>query len=898
MTDSKRPPHSDSRALLWRLSARREVREEIEHHVELAARRLQEEDGLDREAARAEALRRFGDAQRFERDCRRIAKARNRRWSARAWLSDLGQDVAFSARQVRRSPGFVVSLLAILGFGIGVNLIGFTVLDHALLSPLPFQESERIVTLWEEQGVRRTGLNVVGPANFWAWSEQSDSLESLAAYLTIERNFVGPSPDSAPRRIDARIVTDAYFEVLGADPALGRLLGADDYAADAATLAVLSHDFWQQEFAGRESVLGETVQLNGRSAEIVGVLGPGLDLDGGPFGAGLGSVPDLYTQLPIVPQWETARGRWLLVVGKLNEGTTVATFEREMEVLSERQVERFPDFNGGWRGVVVGLEDHVRGLVRTPTQTAFLAVALILLIVAVNVASLLVARAGIRRREIEVRAALGASRGRILRQVLAEGLVLSAAGGVLGLGVSYLGLEIVQRLVPPRWTQSAVFELDPRFVGYAALVVLGCGLLFGLAPAFHGLSPGFGGGSRASTARIGRGDRRLRSALVIVETAVAVVLLVVSGLLLRSVWNTARVDPGFEADQVLSATLDVAGTGLVDDDSGAAALYRALLEELEARPGVRSVGAVNSVPVAGPGFATSFWPLDRAAPDPAERQSADIRIVAGDYFGTLGVRLLSGRRFDSRDRADTTPVALLDEATARALWPNGTAVGEMLHVNWGDGSPRQIVGVVHSVRNRALRQAARPAIYFPHTQDARGEMTIVLRGEGAPMTHAADLREVAAKVVPGVPLDEVGPLGAAVARTIEQDLLLSRALLGFALAALLLAGVGLYSVTSYVAVQRRPEMAVRLALGASGSRVARLIVSQCVAWVGCGLVLGFAAAVATTRSMPLDLFDVEAIDVGTYLTVAVVLGVAALAAAAGPAWRAAHTAPAEALADD
>lgn len=887
-----------NRSPLWRLSAKREVREELEHHVELMARRLQEEEGLDPRAAHAEALRRFGDTERVERDCRRIAQARNRRWSVSAWFADLRQDVGFSMRQLRRSPAFAISLLAILTLGIGVNLAGFSILDQALLAPLPFEESERIVTLWEEHESRTSGLNVVGPANFTAWTVQSELLESTAAYLTIERNFLAADASAQPRRVKARIVTDGYFDVLGVQALEGRALRPEDYQAAAADVVVLGHEFWISQFGGRSSVLGETVRLNGRSFEIVGVLPPDADLDGGSTGGGLGAVPDLYTQLPTSPAWETARGRWLLVVGKLEQGYTAEEMAQEMEVLSARQRERFPDFNGGWQGVVVPLEEHVRGMVRTPTQTAFLAVALVLVIVSINVASLLVARAGTRRREIEVRAALGASRGRILRQVVAEGVALSVAGGLLGLGFAVLVLRGLQRLVPLRWTRDVDPGLDASLLGYAAVLVLGCGLLFGLAPALHAWRSRSGGGGRSSASSIRRGDRRLRSALVVAETALAVVLLIVSGLLLHSVWNTARIDPGFDSERVLAATMDIAGSGLVQEGDDASVVYGALLSELENLPGVRAAGAVNSVPIAGPGYATSFWALDRPAPDPAQRLSADIRIMAGDYLETMGIRLVEGRAFDGRDRADTTRVALMDEDTARDLWPDESPLGKELHVNWGDGSPRLVVGVVPSIRNRDLRQAARPALYFPHSQDPTGEMTLVLRGEGAATTLASSLREVVARVTPGVPLDDIGPLQAAVARTVEQDRLLSRALLGFAVASLLLAGLGLYSVTSYVVEQRRGEMAVRLALGATGLRVARLIIGQCVVMVAAGLMLGIAAAVVTTRSVPLDLFEVDAVDPATYLIVAVVLGVGALAAAAVPAWRAATTPPARALVED
>lgn len=898
MSASGGPSGNSNRSPLWRLSAKREVREELEHHVELIAQRLQEEAGLDPQEARAEALRRFGDAERFERDCRRIAQARNRKWSVGAWLVDLRQDVGFSVRQLRRSPAFALSVLTILALGIGVNLAGFSILDRALLAPLPFDPSERIVTLWEEHESTPSALNVVGPANFVAWTEQSELLDATAGYLTLERNFLGSAASAQPRRVKARIVTDGYFDVLGVQAAVGRTLGPDDHAADAADVVVLSHEFWTLEFAGRRSVLGETVRLNGRSFEVVGVLPPGTELDGGSTGGGLGDVPDLYAKLPTSPAWETARGRWLLVVGKLKEGHTADEMAKEMEVLSARQRERLPDFNGGWRGVVVPLEEHVRGMVRTPAQTAFFAVALVLIIVSINVASLLVARAGTRRQEIEVRAALGASRSRIVRQVIAEGVALSVAGGVLGLGFAAVVLRVVQRVVPLRWTQDANLGLDAGRFGYAVVLVLGCSLLFGLAPALHAWTSRGVGGSRSSVSAVGRSDRRLRSALVVAETALAVVLLVVSGLLLRSVWNTAQIDPGFDSEKVLAATMDLSGAGLVKEEGSAATVYRELLRELGGIPSVQAAGAVNSVPIAGPGFATSFWALDRPAPEPAQRPSADIRIVAGDYLEALGMRLVEGRAFGSGDRADTTKVALLDENTARDLWPQESPIGKELHVNWGDGSPRLIVGVVPSIRNRALRQEARPAIYFPHSQDPFGTMTLVLRGEADAMSLSSQMRDIVARVAPGVPLDDVGPLEGAVERTVEQDRLLSGALLAFAAASLLLAGLGLYSVTSYVVEQRRSEMAVRLALGASGGRVARLVFGQCVGWVGVGLTLGLAAAWWVTRRVPLDLFEVRPDDLGTYVTVAAVLAVSALLAAAAPAWRAARTPPSQVLTAD
>ncbi len=876
---------NSTKSPLWKVSPRKEVNDELAFHVEMRTREYIA-DGLSPEDARAKALERFGDSERHRSDCQRLAQQRNRRLTVAEALRDLGTDLRFALRQFSRHPAFAAALLLTLTFGVGINLAGFSILQNALLAPLPFAQPEQIISIWEQNAPRSNTKNVVGPANFMEWRDQSETFQDFTAFITFD---VTLQDADVATRAKARLVTDGFFDVFKAKPALGRSLDANDYTEEASYAVVLTHSFWQQRFAGRPDVLAQILTVNGQAREIVGVMPESFDLDLGPGTSGFGQKPDFYTQMPINEQWRTHRGRYLLTAGRLADGVTVEQARAEMDTISLRLQEKFPEFDNGWSAQLEPMSEHQQSLVKQSTLTLFGAVGLLLLVVAVNVASLLVARAGLRGDEVSVRLALGAGRSRLVRQIFAEGALMAFIGGVGGVAIAWMLLRVVRPFMPTALAGSSEISLGGPLMLYSLLLVLGSTLLFGMAPAWHVLR----GRHRTGRKSVGGSvkGQRLRSAMVFAETALAAVLLVVAGLLLRSLISMTTADTGFERDRVLTANLAIPRGSSIES----AAFFRDLLDQAAALPGVTKAGAVSSIPIAGPGAATNFWPLDRPETPVEERQVADIRIVRGDYLEALNVPLIEGRTFDERDHDEAATVVLISQQVADLYWPQGGAVGQELHVQWDTQEPRRVIGVVGDVQNAGLTTPARNTIYLAHEQEGRGTMTVTLRTDGRADLLVAPLRQLVSELAPTVPLADVLTLDDAVTGSVAQERFVLKGVVLFAVLSLVLAALGLYSVTSYSAAQRRPEIALRMALGAGPGEIRGLVFQQAGRLVAAGLVAGLGLAVLAGRGLESQLYEVQARDPLTFGVVAVVLAVAAGVAVLVPAVRAAGGMPGEVL---
>ena len=773
-----------------------------------------------------------------------------------------------------------------LTFGIGINLAGFSILQNALLEPLPFEQPEQIISLWEQHAPRSTTKNVVGPANFMEWRDQSETFEHFTAFITFD---VTLQADNIATRAKARLVTEDFFDVFQATPTLGRYLDANDYTEEAEHAVVLTHKYWQQHYAGSATALGQSLTINGTVRKIIGVMPEEFDLDLGPGTAGFGEVPDFYTQMPITEAWRTHKGRYLLAAARLADGTTVVQARAEMATISLRLQEKFPDFDNGWSAQLEPLGNHQQSLVRQSTLTLFGAVGLLLLVVAVNVASLLVARAGLRGDEVSVRLALGAGRSRLVRQIFAEGALMAFIGGIGGIGLAWFLLQAVRPFMPSDLASSSQIATGGPLMFYALFLVLVSTILFGMAPAWHVLR----GRHRTGRKSVGGSARgqRLRAAMVFAETALAAVLLVVAGLLLRSLISMTGADTGVERNRILTANLAIPRGSTIESTT----FFRELVDRAAALPGVSKAGAVSAIPIAGPGAATTFWPLDRPETPVEERQVADIRIVRGDYLEVLDVPLLEGRRFDDRDHSEAESVVLISQQVAELYWPNGGAVGQDLHVQWNTQEPRRVIGVVGDVQHAGLATPPRNAIYLSHEQMAQGTMTVTLRTEGRADLAVAPLRRLVSELAPTIPLADVLMLDDAVTGTVAQERFVLKGVALFALLSLVLAALGLYSVTSYSAAQRRLEIALRMALGAGPGEIRGLVFRDAGRLVMAGLVAGLGLAVLAGRGLEGQLFGVQPRDPLTFGVVAVVLAVAAGVAVVVPAWRAGRGVPGEVL---
>jgi len=876
-----------TRSPLWKVPVENEVREELAFHVEMRTREYVEA-GMDEEEARRRAEARLGDARRLAADCRRIARRRDRRYRLADLADDVRADGRFALRQLARRPAFTAALVLILALAIGANVAAFSLLDRTLLQPPPYPRPQGLVTLWESKASSGGAKNMVGPANFVAWQEETRSFSAMSGFISVSATLGG---DGEPLRAAARYVTDGYFQILGRPALLGRPLVAEDFAGEGRDVVVLSHGLWQRRFGGDAGVVGRTLPVDGTAREIVGVMPPG-GLDMGPAFTPYGDAPDVWLPMTVSEEWRQPRGRWLMVLARLADGATAASAQTEMDALAERLYRRWPDFNDGWSFLAVPLAEHLRSDKRLPVLTLSAAVVLLLLVAGVNTAGLLLARAAGRGGEVAVRTALGAGPARLARQMLTEGCVLALAAGALGLALGDLALRFLYPLLPPHLTPQGPPALDLAAVGVTVALCLLCSLLFGLPPAFYAWRRQ-SGWLRAATAVGGRSRRRLRAALVFAEVAVAVVLLVAAGLLLRSTHRLLQVDPGFDRAGVVTISSRVAnGT----EETRVDQIWDQIVQRTAALPGVERAGAVTHVPLASAGAATSYYATDRPLPLPADRPVADVRIVRGDYFRTMGIPLLAGRGFDERERSnDKVGAVIVNESVARRLWPGESALGKRLQVYWGDDREREIVGVVGGVHHASLKQPGRDAVYFPHRQEIENGMTLVLRSGLDAEALLPAVRQVVAEVDPTMPLFDVGTLSRVVREASSEQRFVAGVVAVFALLALFLAGFGIFSVSAFAVAERGREIGLRLALGASRGAVARMVLRQAAVLTGLALAAGLALSLLAGRFVESLLFEVRPGDPLTLATVTAVLAACALLAAWGPARRAAAVAPMQAL---
>lgn len=888
-----------NRSPLWRRSAASEVQEELEMHLELRTKEY-EAQGMSPKEARRKALERFGDVDRHAAECRREAGLRNRRWRLSGGLDELAQDLRFTLRQLRMRPAMATMVVGMLAVGIGLTATVAGMIHQALWQPLPYGEPDRLVTIWEEQVSRGKGINVVGPANFVAFQDAAKTIEQMAGFITVSANVTGD--EGPPLRMTFRWVTVDYFDVLGVPPEAGRGFIPDDAQREERGAVVISHRLWMSRFGGRDDIVGQLVPIDGREREIVGVMPPEAALDMGPARAPYGDAADLWAPLPVSPEWASERGRWLMVLARLAPGATPEEADVEIAGIMERQVEAIPDFNTGWIARAVRLGDNLREPLRLPLGALAGAVLLVLLIVCINASSLLLSRNLGRRQELSVRRALGAGRGRINRQLLAEGFLIATLSAGLGWLLASRLRPLAANMLPDNLAGSAA--QPPGWVPAATLgLALGVVLLCAWLPSL----PALGRLTRLTHTRSlggSQGQHRLRAAMVFAQTALALVLLVGSALMLQTVHRLLAVDPGFDTDGIVSFAVGLPRGTKVET---VRTFHGMLIERVEALPGVETAGAIDHMPMAGAGPATSFRALDRPEPEVGDWPVADIRTVDGDAFGALGIDLIAGRAFDSSDVAlaestetETTSAAngsvIVSRMLADEYWPGGDAVGQDLLVNWGNSErPRRVVGVVAEAHLVAPGIQPRGTIYYPQAQESRQLMNVAVRTSRDLESLAPELRGVVAEVDPTLPLFDLVTIRSLLRGTLADQQFLSRVITAFAALAFLLSVLGIYGVTSLSVTESRQEVGLRMALGARPREVVGLFVRRVAVWTAAALVAGLATSVIAGRAVQGLFFGVEATEPSVLAGVALLVALSALVAAAIPARRAARVDPSSTL---
>jgi len=815
-------------------------------------------------------------------------------------MSGFWNDLKHGCRVLLKARGFALSAIIVLALGIGANTAIFGIVNGVLLRPLPFAEPDRLVQLWHTPpqkqfpGVPRFALSA---GNYLDWQAQNTVFSSSAVYRFWRFRLTG---NGEPQMVRAARVEPTFFSLLGTRPLLGREIGVSDDVSGGQHVAVLSYQLWKSQFGGDQQVVGKSIHLDGDAYTVIGVMPPSFDKPESAL---------LWVPLVWTAQERAVRGEHsMAAVARLKPGVTVQQAQAQLDGIAARLAEQYPADSAGWGAAVVPLREETVGDVRRPLLMLFGAVVFVLLIACANVANLMLARTVDRRKEIAIRTAFGARRTRIIRQVLSESLLVSVAGGALGLIVAQWGTELVVNYFGASMPRLADIKMDGAVLAFAFATALVSGTVAGVAPAWRlsksdpneALKQGLGRLDSPST------GTRTRAVLVVTEVALSLVLLVGATLMIRTLWNLRSVHPGFVSDRVLTMRLGIAANEF-STEAQQVQFYEQLLQRVRALPGVQSAAVTDDLPLEG----GSMQPVaveGQPTVEMAHQPEVSVRLLSPQFMKTMGIPIVRGREITDADTATSAPVVLVSESMAKQFWPNEDPIGKRLTLTFFPKQVRQVVGVVGDVKDRGLdNQDPISTLYWPLTQfyapQAWGKframgLALAVRTASDPASVAPAVRNAVREISPATPLTDVRTMEELVAESLSPQRFNMLLFAAFAGLALVLATVGLYSVVAYATRQRVKEIGIRMALGAARTDVLGAIVLDGLRPTVIGIAIGTVAAVSLSHVLATVIYGVTATDVSTYVVVAALLGSVGVLASIIPAYRATLVDPVRTLRDE
>jgi predicted permease len=809
-------------------------------------------------------------------------------------MDSLIKDIRYGVRGLLKRPGFTAIAVVTLALGIGANTAIFSLVNAVLLRPLPYGNAERLVMVWEDASFAGFPKNTPAPANFVDWRSQNQSFEGMAAFETQSFNLTG---QGEPEKLESNGVTANFFSLLGVQPMLGRGFVPEDDNPQGSKVAVVSYELWQRVLGGEASIIGKDILLNGEKYTVVGVTPAGFQF--------LDQEVNLWVPAAFSAEELSNRGgHYLTVFARMKLGVALSQAQADIRAITQRIAHDHPDSAGRLGSNVVPLRDELAGDVRRPLIILLGAVGFVLLIACANIASLLLSRTAARRKEIALRAALGAGRARIARQLLTESIVLAGAGGVLGMFCAFWSFAFLRQLIPEGMTLATRLNLDWQVLAFTLVISFATGIFFGLVPALQASRLNLNEALKQGSGRggIGPGSSRLRNVLVSSEVALALVLLIGASLLLKTFFSLRHQYSALAGANVLTLRTQLPRSKYTDA-SKRAVFYSQVLDRVQTLPGVISAGYSTTIPLVWKGGTSGFWPEGQNyAQAKASGLSFDSnhRQISAGYLRTMGIPILRGRSFAEADNEQSQPVAIVNETMARQYWPGADALGKRFKV----GDPDEplpwitIVGVAGDIHQMGPEVPVKAEMYFPYRQETvhfYAPRDLVVRTSGDPLSIAGAVRREIRAVDADQPVANVRSLDEVLSKEIAPRRIAMTLLMTFAGLALVLASIGIYGVLSYFVTQSTPEIGVRLALGASQADVLKLVVGRGMRLALAGLAVGLAAALLLTRLMASLLFGVSATDATSFVAVSVLLIVVALLACYIPARRATKVDPLVAL---